>query len=94
MKNVLYFDTVTETVKTAQHVAFDEAMNDLDEKPPNAHLLDGIHNPTVNFVNIDASMPNLEVTTQPFTELSTVTMMFDSSPESSSPLGLTFNTFS
>jgi hypothetical protein len=34
LKNVVYFDTVTETVKTAQHVAFDEAMHDLPEKPP------------------------------------------------------------
>jgi hypothetical protein len=34
MKNVLYFDVETETVKPAQHVAFDESMNDLDFKPP------------------------------------------------------------
>jgi hypothetical protein len=85
---------MTETVKTTQHVAFNEAMNDLDEKPPNAHLLDGICNQTLDFLNLDACMPNLVVTTQPFTKLSTVTMTFDSSPESSSPLGLTFNTCS
>jgi hypothetical protein len=63
MKNILYFNTVT--AKTAQHVAFDEAMNDLNEKPPNAHLLNSIHNQSVDFMTLDACMPNLEVTTQP-----------------------------
>jgi hypothetical protein len=94
MKNVLYFDTMTETIKTTQHVAFDEAMNDLDEKPPNACLLDGIQNPTLDFMDFDANIPNLEVTTQPFTALSTVTMMFDPSPESPLLLGLTLDTCS
>jgi hypothetical protein len=39
MKNGLYFDELSETVKTAQHAAFDETMNDLANKPPNAHHL-------------------------------------------------------
>jgi hypothetical protein len=69
-------------------------MNNLAEKPPNAHLLDGIRNPTLDFMDFDANVPNLEVTTQPFTALSTVTMMFDPSPESLSLLGLTLDTCS
>jgi hypothetical protein len=35
-KNIFYFDTSTETVKTAQHVVFDEAMIDHPSPPPNA----------------------------------------------------------
>jgi hypothetical protein len=31
LKNILCCDLATETVKTAQHVAFDEAFNDLSE---------------------------------------------------------------
>jgi hypothetical protein len=50
MKNVLYFDVETETVKTAQHVAFDESMNDLDIKPPNARLLDGIRSGQIDIL--------------------------------------------
>jgi hypothetical protein len=42
MKKVIYFDIESENVKEAQHVRFDEGMNDLLEKPPNARLLDGI----------------------------------------------------
>jgi len=39
MKNVRYYDISSGQVKTAQHVSFDEAMHDLNDKPPNAHLL-------------------------------------------------------
>jgi len=39
MKNVHYYDISSGQVKTAQHVSFDEAMHDLNDKPPNACLL-------------------------------------------------------
>jgi hypothetical protein len=39
LKTIIYFDVETETVKTAQHIIFDESMKDLDTPPPNAHLL-------------------------------------------------------
>jgi len=46
MKNVIYYDCndlEIETFETAQHVAFDEAMNDSSKKQsPNAQLLDGL----------------------------------------------------
>jgi hypothetical protein len=38
-KNIMYFDTDTETIKTAQHVVFDETMLDHPSPPPNARLL-------------------------------------------------------
>jgi hypothetical protein len=36
LKTIIYFDTKSETIKTAQHVIFDESMKDLDSPPPNA----------------------------------------------------------
>jgi hypothetical protein len=38
-KNIMYFDVDTETIKTAQHVVFDETMVDHPDPPPNARLL-------------------------------------------------------
>ncbi len=63
MKNVLYFDVETETVKTTQHVAFDESINDLDIKPTNAHLLDSIHSGQIDDImkDLDMNLPNLNV---------------------------------
>ena len=50
MKNILYYDLASELVKTAQHVVFDEAMNDLpaDAKPLNARLLFGLPSGAAN----------------------------------------------
>ena len=44
MKNALYLDLATSSVKSCQHVAFDESFNDLPAamKPPNARLLDSL----------------------------------------------------
>ena len=92
MKNVLYFDTVTETVKTAQHVAFDESMNDLTDKPPNARLLDGLHHDHPDVLDFTMSVPDLDVSTRFFTNFKTVSVPFD--PESPTPLGITFDSCS
>jgi hypothetical protein len=55
MKNVLYFDVETETVKS-------------DIKPPNACLLDGIHSGQIEDImeDIDVNLPNLDVSLCPF----------------------------
>ena len=76
MKNVLYYDVETEVVKTAQHVAFDEAMNDVDDKPPNARLLDGLHNgDKVDLLDLeDFPLPDLDVSLRPFTSLTSFTV--------------------
>ena len=92
MKNILYYDSVTETVKTAQHVAFDEVMHDLDDKPPNARLLDGIRNARPDVLDFTMPVPDLEVSPRPFTTFSTVTVSID--PAADSPLGLGFDTCS
>ena len=85
LSNVLYYDTVTETIKTAQHVAFDESMNDLDDKPPNARLLDGLRNARPDVLDFSLSMPDLDVASCPFTGLSTVTVSLEL--ESDAPFG-------
>jgi hypothetical protein len=61
MKNILYFDVVTETVKTAQHVAFDEVMHDLVDKPPFARLLDGLRRDRPDVLDFRMDIPDLEV---------------------------------
>jgi hypothetical protein len=39
MKNALYYDLETQSVRSCQHIVFDKGMADLDpaEQPPNAH---------------------------------------------------------
>ena len=91
MKNVLYFDLETETVKPAQHVAFDESMNDLDFKPPNARLLDGLRSGKLeDIMDLEVPVPNLDVSLRPFCDTVTVTMKLDL--DADSPLHMEFDT--
>jgi hypothetical protein len=92
MKNVLYFDVETETVKLAQYVAFDESMNDLDIKPPNTHLLDGIHSGQIDDImeDIGMNLPNLNVSICPFHDILTISMTLDL--DSPAPLAMEFDT--
>ena len=69
MKNVLYYDTDSEVIKLLQHVAFDEAMNDVDEPSPNACLLHDLDPDTPDVLDLTLSVPNLDVSAQPFTDL-------------------------
>ena len=92
MKNILYYDTETKTVKTSQHVAFDEVMHDLTDKPPNAHLLDGVHCDAPDLLDFDLDYPDLDVSLQPFTTFDTVTIPLDLAAVS--PLGLDISTCS
>ena len=89
MKNVLYNDTDSKVVKLSQHVAFDEAMNDVDEPSPNAQLLHGLDPGMPDVLDLTLSVPNLDVSAQPFTDLETFIIPFN--PNSPSPLGLHFD---
>ena len=92
MKNILYFDLETETVKDAQHVAFDESMNDLKEsdKPPNARLLDSVkRGDGPDIMDLDLPLPNLDVSLRPFNDISTFTLAIDFENENC-PLGMEF----
>ena len=85
MRDALYFDLKTQAVKEAQHVAFDEAMHDLkDDKPPNARLLsrgsDGkLPDVLDDSFNLPVEVPDLEVLTGPFTNISDIEVPFDPS---------------
>ena len=59
MKNVLYYDTDSEVVKLSQHVAFDEAMNDVDAPSLNACLLCSLDPGMPNVLDLTLSVPNL-----------------------------------
>jgi hypothetical protein len=89
MKNILYFDSLTETVKTAQHVAFDEAMNDLPEKPPNAQLLGAVHDVDPDQILLDSAVANFDISISPFADLVTLQIQLDVS--AAHPLGFEFS---
>jgi hypothetical protein len=89
MKNVLYFNVAMETIKMAQHVAFDESMNDLEDKLPNARLLDGLCHDKLDLVDVEFLLLDLDVSPQPFTSLTTVTVHLDL--DSPNPLGFEFD---
>lgn len=89
MKNVLYFDELTETVKAAQHVAFDEAMHDVIDKSPNARLLG--FDPTAvdpDLVDMDSPVGAFDISITPFAVLSTVRIRVE--PGAEFPLGFEF----
>ena len=89
LHNVLYYDLETETVKTCQHVAFDEAMNDLVDKPPNARLLNLSSPPDPDFFDAKTDLPDLDVVLSPFSTVTTVTLPFDVTADL--PFGLQFD---
>ena len=77
MKNALYYDPETESVKEAQHVGFDEVMHDLDEKPPNAQLLAGARSGSPDVVDFTVDPIDFDVSPTPFLELATVVLPLD-----------------
>ena len=64
-------------VKLLQHVAFNEAMNDVDTPSLNAHLLPGLDPGSPNVLDLPLSVPNLDISAQPFTNLETFVIPFD-----------------
>jgi len=90
MRNILYYDTDSGLVKTAQHVAFDEAMNDMVDKPPNARLLDGLKTGDQTIYDAQIDVPDLETSANIFTaEPQTITVSYEA--DALSPLGLDFD---
>jgi hypothetical protein len=81
-KNILYYDLKTNKVKTAQHVVFDEAMNDvpIEKRSFNARLLNaGGDVASVDLVDVSATYPDLDVSFK--------TMTFPLNLEADDPLG-------
>jgi hypothetical protein len=78
-KNILYYDVDTKTVKTAQHVVFDETMADHPSPPPNARLL-ALTSPSdaVTASVTDAiSFPNVDICLSPFYDTSELVIVLD-----------------
>jgi hypothetical protein len=93
-KNIMYYDTETETVKTAQHVVFDETMIDHPSPPPNARLL-ALTSPSdsVPASLTDAiSFHDLDIHLSPFYD--TVSLVIGIDLTSDSPFGFDFSTCS
>lgn len=95
MRDALYFDSTTKHVLDTQHIAFDEAMNDLADadKPPNARLLsrssDGkLPSVLADTFRLPVSVPDLEVQTGPFCEIVDLDLPFD--PSHAQPLGVEY----
>jgi hypothetical protein len=63
-------------------------MHDLPDKPPFARLLDGLHRYQPNVLDFSIEFPDLEVSSRPFLESSTVTVPLDL--DSDLPLGMDF----
>lgn len=79
-KNILYYDLATHSVKTAQHIVFDEAMSDLplEKRSYNARLLNACGNvDEIQDVDLSTVYPDLEVSRSPFTGFNTLTFPLD-----------------
>jgi hypothetical protein len=78
-KNIMYYDLETETVKTAQHVVFDETMVDHPSPPPNARLL-ALSSPSdaiPSSLSDAVSFPDLDFCFSPFVDTSLMTIRVD-----------------
>jgi hypothetical protein len=78
-KNILYYDLESETVRTAQHVVFDEAMVDHPDPPPNARLL-ALSSPSDNVpvsIKHAITFKDLDFCFSPFTNTSLMTIHVD-----------------
>jgi hypothetical protein len=90
MRNILYYDLETHTIKNAQHVRFDEGMNDLapSDRPPNAKLLlAAAGTRPLQPEDCQYELPDLDIVTSPFHELVTI----DITVTDDTNLGLTFD---
>jgi hypothetical protein len=78
-KNIMYYDVDTETVKTAQHVVFDETMVDHPSPPPNAQLLSRASpSDAVPATLSDAiSFSDIDFSYSPFVDTSLMTLRVD-----------------
>ena len=90
MKNVFYLNPATGHVNVAQHVSFDEAMNDMENKPPNARILNDLaRGKVLSEKDFEVDGPEIEVSLSQFIDFDEIEYPFDAS--SAQPLhGLSF----
>jgi hypothetical protein len=74
LKNIVYFDLATNTVKVNTHAQFDEGMNDVPTLPPNAEYLNRVQKDTLPVEPTHIPSLDLNATTNPFSVLADETI--------------------
>jgi Reverse transcriptase (RNA-dependent DNA polymerase) len=74
LKNIVYFDLASNTVKVNTHAQFDEGMNDVPTLPPNAEYLNRIQKDTLPVEPTHIPSLDLDATTNPFSVLADETV--------------------
>jgi hypothetical protein len=74
LKNIIYFDLATGTVKINTHAQFDEGMNDIPTLPPNAEYLNRVQKDTIPVEHTSIPSVDLNSTTNPFSVLANETI--------------------
>ncbi len=87
MRNAVYYDVDTKTIKTARHIAFDEAVRDTADPPPYVHYLRESKLEAEPDVDLDL-LPDLSIIPSPFNSVTEVDCEFR--PDDSHPLGFQY----
>ena len=87
MRNAIYYDVDTKTIKTARHIAFDEAIQDSTDPPPYVHYLRHSKLGLEQDIDLD-SLPDLSVIPSPFNSVTEVECEFR--PDAPHPLGFQY----
>jgi hypothetical protein len=74
LKNIVYFDLATNTVKVNTHAQFDEGMNDVPTLPPNAEYLNRVQKDLLPVESTHIPSLDLDATTNPFSVLADETV--------------------
>ena len=85
MRNAIYYDLDTKTIKTARHIAFDEGMQDMDDPPPFVrYIKDPESPPPEDIVDLD-NTDDFSVVPSAFNDITEVECNY--SPDAEHPLG-------
>ena len=93
LRHALYYDIATQTVKTTQHLVFDELFNEDDpsDRPPNARLLSSVDPADLGLDVTDVDTdPTFDVDSSPFTKTVTFNFPLDLD-DPDCPFGLEFS---
>jgi Reverse transcriptase (RNA-dependent DNA polymerase) len=74
LKNIVYFDLASSTVKVNTHTQFDEGMNDVPTLPPNAEYLNRVQKNALPVEPTHIPSLDLDATTNPFSVLTDETI--------------------
>ena len=76
MKNIVWYDPLTDQIKTASHVRFDEGMSDVPDPPPNVKLLQRIEHDNIlpDAAELSITPIDFQPDSSPFRTIDTVTI--------------------